>query len=167
MKPLSLEEVCPEPAEFTLAATGKTYRLRKFSLEDNAWMVKKWGNHLEKVLGGADTVALSQVIFRLLEDKTDFLPREIKDFDDDGNEITVRTTGPEMVRRLIAGKNEAAAAITALTYAFDISKPVVDKTAKLNTEIKEEESKKNSSAGVMSLTESPHSTDTALIKSVG
>ena len=121
-KKFGLDDLRPEDAE--LEINGKVYGLRKMNLTDEAWM-KKFGD-IQKLMNAEDVAFMSKLTFRLLKDKSDFLPVKEQDWDDDGNEITVTKTGPERILEGFSGPSQRFEWMKSLCVVFGISRPIFD-----------------------------------------
>lgn len=100
MAHLTIEQIIPEKPEFTLRS-GKSYMLRIANVEDQSWIKNRFKSdeELQRVFQEMQWDALSVLVFRLLEDKTDFSPAEVEEVDDDGRKIKQFISGPRMLQR--------------------------------------------------------------------
>lgn len=115
-----LDQLMPEDAEVTIG--GKVYGLRKLNLHDEAWL-KQFGN-IDKRFKAEDMDFMAKMCFRQLKDKADFLPKEESGYDNDGNEITVKLTGPQRILLAMAGPSAKFNLIEALMVTIGISRPM-------------------------------------------
>lgn len=161
-KPLSLEDLLPQEPEFTLKATGKAYRLRLINLEDQVWIKKTFGTdaQLKAVFEELQWEHLSRIIFRQLEDKSDFLARDVEEINDDGEKITQRLTGPYLLMKSVSGMDEAFSMLAALNKAMALSSPVVEDYLKAEFEKEVKKNQTANRAGRKSSTSSRTSTVT-------
>lgn len=167
LDPVSIEKFIPQDAVITLG--GKEYELRKVNARDEVWLKEVFGAKLQFIFQELDFDSISKIIFRLLKDKTDFLPHTIEGHDDDGRVIDVFVSGPQRVLEAISGIHEKQEAYFSLMHCIGISRPVVDKMVEEELERQAEEDKKKVTkseesqetlAGQKSSTQSPVSTDT-------
>lgn len=114
-KKIQLKDLLSEDSEFTLK-NGNTIELRAATIEDFAWMQAKFGKKVSSALGDLENTAV--VLYRLLKDKSPFPPQDITDYDDDGNKVTVKKTGPQMLAREMKGMADFSAAVEALGKAM-------------------------------------------------
>ena len=112
MKSLSLSKLLPQESEITI--NSKTYHLRPVNADDWAWMEAKWGNPSVK-LKGMSIHELCMMLFRLIQEKEDFLPRKVTEYDDDGNPSEV--TMPAY--RLLAQSLQGFGGVEQATKAFE------------------------------------------------
>lgn len=150
---VKIEDLVPAPSEFTLE--GKTYHLRKFSIEDEAWMRRTWKPHeTEKYFAEMDMAKLSLLLYRLLVEKSDFPPVEIEDHDDDGNVIKRKLTGPQNLCRQLPGGILATQEIMfALSATIGVSQPILDALTKEEIENQMAADKKKEKPGKKSQTD--------------
>lgn len=129
-KELTIEDAFPEKPEFSLQTTGKTYRLRLPNIEDQIWFKKNFGTAQAMVEmfdeKTRDWSKITKVIYRLMEDRSDFLAQAATIENDDGERMQVRLTGPEVLMRSIIG-DESIRCLGALSRAMAMSNPVIDK----------------------------------------
>lgn len=133
MADIRLEDMIPEEAQVVLYPNGveKLYTLKKVTLEDEAWMARVFGQEkLQKIFADVDMQNIAKIIFRQLTDKSDFLPREEKTYSDEGDEIVVRVTGPELLMRSIVGKKHQLEVLQAMLKIIGASQPVLDESEK-------------------------------------
>lgn len=147
MSDMKLEDMVPEQAEVILYPNGvaKHYMLRKVTLEDEAWMAKVFGQaKLQEMFANVEMHNIAKVIFHQLEQKADFLPREEKGYDDNGEEVIVRVTGPDLLMRAIVGKKHQLEILQALLKIIGASQPILDEAEKkvVETSKKKTEPKK-------------------------
>lgn len=133
---IKLEDLIPEEAEFTLALTKKTYKLRRFTLEDELWLKNRFGDELEKVFREIRMKEICQIVFHQLVDKSEFLKREVKIINEEGDEITETKGGAELLFCMISGMNEKLEIFNALLATIGISRPIQEKLAKEDSEKK-------------------------------
>lgn len=129
MEALTLEQVIPERPEFKLRSTGDiVHRLRLPNLEDRAWIRREFGSDatLEKMLNTRDWAGVCRLVYRLLEDKSQFPAEKCQEYDDDGFQKEVTITGHQKLFRSIQDDIvEAPQVLAALTKAIMDSNPVL------------------------------------------
>lgn len=118
-----LEDIVPQNAEVVI--NGRPYTLRKITLADEAWL-KAQGNVEQKFIQ-EDMDFIAKFAFRLLVDKTDFLPVERDGHDDDGNAIKLKVTGPQRILEGMSGPEQKYDLFKALCQTLGISRPLMDK----------------------------------------
>jgi len=145
MEPVRLEDICPETGEFELAAfPGEIFHLRPISLSDSAWMIQKFGGQagIELMFKSVDLDKLSILIFRLLQEKEMFASESMEEYDDDGNKVQIRITGPEKLKRSICGPKEQIAVIQALLKTIGVSQPLIEESPKADSKKKSPRAKR-------------------------
>lgn len=142
MEAVTLDALIPQPAEFTLSATKKTYKLRPFSADDSVWVINKFGEDgLDKVFKGRFR-DLCAIVYHLLSDsdRADFPYEENENaIDDDGKKFKRVLTGPLKLCDTIRGGAEITAVQKALLECFGMSQPLLD-----GLEVKQQKAEKKS-----------------------
>lgn len=159
LKPLSLTDICPEDAQFTLA-DGKTYTIRKFTLSDQSWIQKTFGGSNAIQEAFTDPESMIRIVFHQLpvEQQKEFTPITVERVDEETGELLTEKVGGW---RLFAGKVTNTAAdiqgmAEALTRAIVGSNALVDEHEEKKTEAVTAQR-----IGAPSSTSSPVSTATA------
>lgn len=160
---MKLEELFPVLPEFTLKATGKSYKLRIPNLDDNS-QFKQWAGAdpeaMGKVFENLNWVVLSKMIYRLLVDKSDFKGFSETVINDDGVEVNQFVPGPAvMMRNVVGGQAEGLEMVRALIEAMRKGDPLVDKAMREDS-VPSDKKKRPKSTGAASLTSSAPSMDT-------
>jgi len=140
MKAIKLDDLIPEKATVFLKTVNKGFILRPISLDDQMWIKRKWNDdELKKLLETVDMGELSKLVYRLIEDKTEFKAQDITEIDEEGEEKKTRVSGPELLRKSIFGDAEKIVVYKALMQTIGISAPMFDEMAgdeiKKNNEI--------------------------------
>jgi hypothetical protein len=159
MEDLNLEEITPEGAEFTLKATGKTYRMRPFGLEDERWLRKTFGERIKAIMKQVDMDEIARIVFHQLEpdDQMDFVRRPVKFVSEDGAAIEKQLGGVDLLRQCIRGNKEKIAIYQALLETIGLSRGVQEKI--ISDAVEQSEAEKKRLIGPQSSTSSPQSTD--------
>lgn len=133
---MELEDFFSEGKSFKLKSTGKTYELRLPNLSDGAFIKSTYGDAIgfQSALEGMDWPLIILFIYRLLNDKSDFLAEDIEEINDTGEKVTRRVTGPEKLLKSISGQAEGLKILSALTQAIAESNPDAKKA--MDEEIK-------------------------------
>ncbi len=161
--PINLEDVLPEKPEFTLLPFGDGAeihcRLRICNLEDRVWIKNRFGGEeeIQRIFQERDWDKLAMLVYRLLEDKSPFKLIDKTGHDDVGQEITIRTTGPQSLMQAIKGVEEEVKVLGALTASIRLSSPLVDKHVR--EEVKKNIAQREGRTGEKSSTVSSVSTD--------
>lgn len=114
---IRLEDLTTQDAEFTLS-DGKTYTLRPATMEDFGWLQSKFGVGALARMSVNDIEKVSMVAYRLLNEKAQFPPSESEDFDDDGNPVVMKRTGPQVFARSLKGMRDFQVVIEAMNRAL-------------------------------------------------
>lgn len=101
MEKLNIDQLKPESA--IIKVKDKEYELRPVNLSDWSWLQKRFGKDLNQILTQMPMHELVQIAFRLLKDKSEFVPKEVEDHDDDGAPIKRMKNGPEQFSELFEG----------------------------------------------------------------
>ncbi len=126
---MKLEDICPEPAEFTLESCGRSYIIRTINIADEQWVKQVYGQAVEDVFNEQRWPDICRIVYRLLEDKADFVKKEVKLIDEQGNEKTTELGGVDLFRTMISGPKDKNAVIQALVKSFGLSKPLQQQIA--------------------------------------
>jgi hypothetical protein len=159
MKPISLEDLKPQSAEFYLRGPDRTYRIRPINLADEAWMKRTFGAELAQKT--QDPEGLCQILFHQLEDedKKDFSPVERDTFDEDGNPVKEKIGGWRLLMSKVSGLPEQVGMSKALLQARGFSAPLIDEMVRDELKKKEiQESPSLKPTGDMSSTFLPQNT---------
>lgn len=151
---MKLEEIIPKRTELKLSSSKKVYHLRPVSLEDEIWMHEQYGDELQKIIGEMRTKEVCRIAYRLLEEKEDFLEKNVTLVDERGKKVTEKRGGIELLYCMMLGLDDKMAVLRALLAAIGISRPMLDKV------IAEEEKKRAriAATGKSFSTSSPTST---------
>jgi hypothetical protein len=136
MRKVRLEEFIPQPVDFKLRETGKTYRLRAWNLGDAAWAHARYG---EKRVGdffgqSPDPAMIAAFAFRLMDEKDqdDFAARACRYRDADTGVISEETSigGGPLLATMVHGPSETLELLTAVRTSIGLSQPLLDKLKK-------------------------------------
>ena len=109
---LKLEDLKPAEASFSLSdKPGTIFVLKKFTLADQIWAKKTFGDRLATILEKVELEGIAELAFHLLKDKTQF-----KDFAEFAENIVTH--------------DDKLAVLTGLLTTIGISQPVLDKLKK-------------------------------------
>lgn len=160
MREVKLEELIPQPAQFTLENTGRLYTLRKVSLEDETWIAATFGAKFANIMAGEDMRELMRLVFRLLtlEDQKTLIRQNVKVIDESGAEHDRPLGGVDLLMALVSGQAEKEAIVRAVWQTIGVSRPLQDEI--IADAAKAEAQKKSQSlTGERSSTPSPTNTD--------
>jgi len=164
MKPLSLNDLCPEDSEFTLSDSGKTYTIRKFTLADQAWLQRTFGGTNAVQQAFADVESLIRIVFHQIpvEQQKEFSPKRIESVNEDTGEVVAETLGGW---RLFA-TNVTNHAKDIQSIAEALTRSIVGSNAVLDdAPVEQKKTAEELTTGGPSLTSSHQSTATASIQS--
>lgn len=165
MNEIKLEDIIPQGSSFTLKRTEKTYYLKPVSLADELWISQTFGDQLQEIMSQVKMKEICRIVFRLLEDdsKQEFRAKDVELINEEGESMTVRLGGAELLMCLVSGYGEKIQIIEALMDTLGASRPVRDKL----TKAEEDQKKSQKPIGQKSSTSSQPSTDGPQKKSFG
>ncbi len=106
---LTLDDLKPAESTFTLSEKqGVIFTLKKFTLADQIWAKRKFGDRLFEVLEKVEIEGIAEIAFHLLKDKTPF-----KDF--------------EGFTECIVTTEDKIGVLKGLLATIGISQPIYDK----------------------------------------
>jgi len=158
MKPMTLADLTPEGASFSLEKTGKTYNMRPFNLRDEKWLGEVFGAELSVILKEVRMLQIARIVYHQLEEesKKDFAQQEITVINELGVETKDKIGGAELLFVSIVGWHEKMEMLKALMQTIGISRKIQD--AEFD---KEKKSLANPPIGPSSSTDSRMNTDGA------
>ena len=124
---MELQDLKPKPSKFYLEKKDKEYTLRPWTLEDQIWAKHTFEN-VEKIFSkeNIDIEAVSRMVYRVIEDKSDFVAEEGIEIDEEGNEVQKKIGGFKKLIAMISGIGEQAAMVGALVECIGVSMPAVE-----------------------------------------
>lgn len=137
---LDLHDLKPQEATFTLSEKpGKTYTLVKMSLRVQIWVNERFGKErVTNILGNASIPELSEIVYFMVKDKTDFPTLE-------------------SFQECIVTQGDRESMLAAMITSVGISQPVLEKMSKDY----DDEKKNLEQTGQSTMISSPQSTATA------
>lgn len=130
MEPVELEKLIPMNSSVKIG--DKEYELRKFNLLDEVWAVEKFSSNMQENLKKIDVVA--KIAFRLMKDKTDFLPSEEDVENDDGQVVLKKMEGWQKILMKMSGAQEKIDFMWAVYKTLGISRPEPEESTKESAE---------------------------------
>lgn len=93
-KPITLVDLCPEDASFTLS-DGRCYAVRRFTLNDQAWVQRTFGSDGALAEAFKDPESLIRIVFHQLplEQQKQFAPQTVERVDEDTGEVLTEQVG--------------------------------------------------------------------------
>jgi hypothetical protein len=110
-----LQDFISEDTEFKLS-NGTVIELRAADMEDFGWITNKFGPASKAPLNEIESV--SQIVYRLMKDKSKFPPTEMDGHDDDGNPVKIKKTGPQMFAKAMRGMSDFWLVVQAMNKAM-------------------------------------------------
>lgn len=126
---MKLDDICPQPAEFKLDSCGRSYVIRTINISDEQWVRETYGDRIQEVFDEQRWPDICRIVYRLLEDKSDFIKKEVRIVDEYGNEELHELGGVDLFRTMVSGHKDKNAVIQALVKSFGLSKPLQQQIA--------------------------------------
>lgn len=122
---MELDKIYPTLPEFTI--NEKIYHLKLVSVADQVWLSEKLGG-MDKVQlmfhpTNPDLGAIIKFSYRLLQEKQDFLAKDVETINDEGETLIRRMSGPEVMMTAMK-PHEITGIVEALKESFEKSNPV-------------------------------------------
>lgn len=115
------------PQNAKLEIKGKEYILRKMTLADEAWLQDTFGGDaLEKIFSEIKLSELCRILYRVLDDKKDFLAKDVEEVNDDGELVKRRLKGHEVLMQSLEGKQVQIDIVEAILQTIGISRPMLE-----------------------------------------
>lgn len=129
---MKLEDLQPKRSSFYLSAFDKEFYLKPFNLEDEIWLKQEYGERVNEFFNhlNPDFHELCRVIYRKLEDKSEFKTREFIEVDEEGNENSIKLGGVDALKRSIIGQKEKYDVFYALNECIGVSRPQLEQVDK-------------------------------------
>lgn len=159
MKPLTLDDVRPEPAKFSLTQVPeKQFTLRPISVLDRRWMRESFSESEMAEIFNPDKIdfeKIGRIVYHQLtpEDQQFFKKRKVEVVDEMGNSATLEMGGVILFYSLVTGLAEQITIIQALTKTFGVSSQMIEMASQ------SESKKKSKPIGRASSISSAPSTD--------
>lgn len=125
---MDLVELHPRASKFHLKKIEKDLILRPWTIGDQAWLQQEYKENVQKIFDPAniDIAAICRIVYRLLDDKSDFKAEVIKTYNEDGDEIQEKVGGWKKLALSILDVNEQLDMFAAVTECIGLSMPEVD-----------------------------------------
>lgn len=125
---IKLEDLIPAQADLRLWVNGKlkNFKLRPIDLRDEVWMANKFGAGIQEIFEQVKMEEICHIIFHQLENKEPFKAIEYEEYDDDGEVLVLKKTGPHRVMEGIKGVDHKVEVFKALLETIGISKPMLN-----------------------------------------
>lgn len=126
---MELHEFLPDQPEFSLKSTQKTYKLRVINLHDQVYFRSLFGDEtkIQEVFQNQDWANICKIVYRLMEDRSDFVSIKETVINDDGDQVEIKVSGPERLLKSISGAEEGVRMMAALTRSITLSNPAIEK----------------------------------------
>lgn len=129
MKPISLSDLTPEGATFTLHSTpGVEYKLRPINLADENWLAETFGKDLDAVFREVRMMPIARICFHQMEteSKRMFAQQDVVFINEEGVETTKKIGGAELLFwQMQGGMNEKMEVFLALMKTIGISRDLI------------------------------------------
>ena len=111
---------------------NKEYSFRKLTLNDEIWLSENID--LTKIFNDPiDLVGLTRIMYHQLVDRSAFPARVMKDFDEEGHEIEIKTGGLVSFRDLFSGQAEILNLLNSFSTLLVMSRPeLLEETEETN-----------------------------------
>lgn len=128
---MKLEELSEKAADLTLESVGKTFEMRRLSLEDEIWLKNEYGDRLAVLLSpeSLDLELLCRLAFKLIINKRDFTSQEVNIIDEDGNVQKEKIGGYKLLSKMITSDNDKSSLIIATVAAINRSRPDIEESS--------------------------------------
>lgn len=122
---MKLEELIPQEGKIKLVDPEKEYILRPFTLQDEVWVRKTFGDEIDKIFQPdcVDLEGLSRIAYHQLADKSDFVVREVTTVNEEGEEVTERIGGYKLFMSRVKGINHKMELLFAVNETLGASRP--------------------------------------------
>lgn len=128
----SLMNLTPLEAEISLTLEGveRKFTLRKYNLGDTAWGQRKFGEKFDEVINnaGENLEAFSVLLYRLIKEKDQLRPKEVSGYDDDGKEIKIFKSGPDIVLDAMIGPGDLLRVYGSFLKTIGHSEALIDES---------------------------------------
>ena len=107
-------------------------KLRPFSIEDESWLKRAFGDRLKKLFEDMDMDTISRVAFHQLDidSKREIMKLKFIDMDENGVESEVAKTGPKKIGMVTVGYPEQLELLQALLRTRGFSMPIIEELGK-------------------------------------
>ena len=122
-----MEKVIQNNVELELAS-GVTVTLGKMTLLHQAWVEEKYGDKdaCLKAITEGNLTRLSEIAYRVMVNKKDFPAITAVEYDDEGEHVEMRTTGPQRLQDAIDTDEDSKALVVAMMKVMRMSNIIVE-----------------------------------------
>lgn len=127
---LKINDIRPQASKFKLKYTGKEYRLRPMSFDDELWLHRQFGDQVEEIFKELKIEPICRIVYRLMEneDRSDFTERTVTIIDENGKKASDTLGGARLLMAMIiGGLEEKISIVQACLDTVGASRAVVDK----------------------------------------
>ena len=124
-KPFNLDDLNPQPAVLELEHVPVPLKLRAFTLRDEQWMQKNYGDRIEQIFGELQTRPLCEILFHQLdyESQMQFPKEAVRQVDPEtGEQITATLTPIDNLMSKVTGVNEKLKIVMAINETLGVSR---------------------------------------------
>lgn len=128
-QPLKLSDLIPEPSTFSLKSTGKTYRMRPFSVLDEEWLKVKFKDRAKLDVKELTFFELCDIAYHQMEeeDRKDLAKQSVTITNEQGDTQRIELGGVKLFYSLVAGIKEKQDLAVSICATLGISRPILDK----------------------------------------
>jgi hypothetical protein len=164
MRALTLEDIKPEAAKFTLQLVpDREFEIRPISVLDRRWLKNTFNaDQIKSIFMEYDFEQIARIVYHqlTLDDQMFLKKQSVKIVNEDGDEKEIVLGGVNLFLSLVTGLAEQRTIIEAMTQTFGISKSLMDEAIA-------DDEKKSQLIGQESATPSEASTDGQPTTSLG
>lgn len=128
---MKLDELIPERVEWrpTAGTTELELYFRKYSLEDEAWLKREFGDKLEAVFAEVQSASICRIAYHQLDpvSKRELMNVKFMDVDEMGKDFEVALKGPEKIGMMIIGAEAMMDLINNILKTRGLSIPLLEK----------------------------------------
>lgn len=122
---MDLKDLKPTNVKLKLSSTGREYTLRHISLADEIWIQEEFGDRFNEIFkeDSIDMVSLARIVFHHIEDKSDFIRKEVTLVNEEGEEEVHVLGGCKLLQTMITGMEDKIEMISAFNKVMIASRP--------------------------------------------
>lgn len=132
MKESNSEAFIRKRSKFKIESTNKEYNLRPLNLEDELWIDEIFnGKTVADLVQEANITAITKIVYRLIENREDFVERQVTIVDENGVSKDMKLGGLKLMRIMMqGGVQEQVEMFRSLLETVGFSRPMQEKAEK-------------------------------------